>query len=141
MGFRKSQIVFRATGDSNFEYGVVVKPTYSMIEIMASVQPLNANETAQYTKVNSDGEFTANMIKLYTDEPLLPSKQDEESWPDYVFWQGKYWKVIMCSAYQSGVISHYKSIAQEVDFDGSIGPEEVPSDSDTGGTGSESDMG
>ena len=125
MGFRKSQIVFRATGDSNFEYGVVVKPTYSMIEIMASVQPLNANETAQYTKVNSDGEFTANMIKLYTDEPLLPSKR----------------KVIMCSAYQSGVISHYKSIAQEVDFDGSIGPEEVPSDSDTGGTGSESDMG
>lgn len=145
MGFRHKQVILRAAGDSEIVDGMVVNPSYKTLEIMASVQPLNNSEAAQYTKANGNGEFTASMVKLYTDEPLLTSKQVTEQgnacWPDYVWWQGRYWKVIMCSAYQSGVISHYKSIAQEVDFDGNIGLEEVPAEPNTDGTGSDSDMG
>lgn len=145
MGFRRMQRILRAVGESGFELGMVVEPTYTELNIMASIQPLNNNESAQYTKPNPNGEFTANLIKIYSSEPLTPSKQEteqeEKTWPDYVYWQDRYWKVIMCSAYQSGVISHYKSVAQEVDFDGTIRTEEIPAESDTGGTGSDSSMG
>lgn len=130
MSFRWKQKVLRATGGGIDEDGMVVDPSYNEITIMATVQPLNTHEQSQYTKANPNGEFTANIVKIYSDEPLIPSKQATEQngnkWADIVPWDDKYYKVISCNAYQAKVISHYKSVAQEVSFDGVINAEDVP---------------
>ena len=136
MGFRWKQKVLRAAGAGGIDDdGMAVEPHYEEITIMATVQPLNMFEERQYTKANSNGEFTAGIVKIYSDEPLIPSKQantdTENKWADIIPWQDKHYKVISCSAYQARVISHYKSIAQEVDFDGVVNTEEVSPESDS----------
>lgn len=137
MGFRWKQTVLRAKSTGSIDNdGMAVEPTYEEISILATVQPLKENEKNLYTVANPNGEFYAGMVKVYSDVPLLTVKQADSSvgpaWADYIPWQGRYYKVVSCDAYQSGVISHYKSIAQEVDFDGVIGSEDVPEESDTG---------
>ena len=135
MGFRWKQTVLRAGNGSIDEYGMVVDPSYEEITILATIQPLRENEKASYTTANPNGEFTAGMVKVYSDAPLLPAKQADSPAgpcePDIIPWQGTYYKVITCDAYQAGVISHYKSVAQEVDFDGIINVKNVPCEPDS----------
>ncbi len=119
MGFRKKVTIRRKSGGHVNNDGIYVPGTAEEIVIRASVQPLNKDEKAQYTKANPDGEHTANLIKLYTSYPLRTSKQvrDDNSGndADIILWLGNQYKVIGVDPYQSGVISHYKAVAQEVD--------------------------
>lgn len=119
MGFRKPVKILRRAVGSVGDDGYYVPGTEQELTIFASVQPLNANE---YTQIAADGARNVRYIKAYTNTPLYPAKEagwanTEDSGPweaDTILWQGSRFQVIQCDPYQSGVISHYKAIAQEV---------------------------
>lgn len=121
MGFRKRFNITRTTTVGHFDdAGNWVESTdKTIITIRASVQPLNNEET----QALADGGRTARTVKLYTSTKLLPERQsytdvDGNSVPaqtaDVLIYDGEQWKIIMCNAYQSNVINHYKAYAQEV---------------------------
>lgn len=114
MGFRKQTNIERRQAGSYNENGRYEKSPAETISVMASVQPLNASESEQYTLADIEGNRTARLIKVYTDVPLLCDTEDNLTVADIVIWGGKRWKVILCEPWQSNVISHYKSIAVEV---------------------------
>lgn len=116
--FRKQfTILRRVTGSGYYDDdGIWVEGnSEGEITIKASVQPLNMQETAAL----AEGERTMNTVKIYTSTELYPAKEGiggrRPQEPDLLLWNGKRWRVIACAAYQSGVISHYKAYAQEVD--------------------------
>lgn len=119
MGFRRKVTIRRKSGGHVNDDGVYVPGTAEEIVIRASVQPLNKDEKAQYTQANPDGEHTANLIKIYTNYPLRTSKQINGNDADVVLWMGNQYKVVGVDPYQSGVISHYKAVAQEIDDESS----------------------
>ena len=88
---------------------------------MASVQPLNKDEKSQYVDTEPQGGRQANLVKVYTDTELYPAKQmtsaNGERESDVLLWQGRLWRCIDCDAFQSGVISHYRAVFQEIDED------------------------
>lgn len=115
MGFRSLQTVLRRSGGEYDEHGYWQEGTQEEITVMASVQPLTYLERA---RLSEGGYFLSEAVKVYSDVPLIPSKQaqgdNEAVEGDKLVWQGKEWLVMSCDAYQMGVIPHYKSIAQEV---------------------------
>ena len=123
MGFRKKVTIRRTSGGAVGNDGVYVPGTAEEIVIRASVQPLNKDDRAQYTQVLAEGSRTANLLKMYTNYPVRTAKQAGEETganeADVLAYLGRCWKVIMVDAYQSGVISHYKVVLQEVDDAGS----------------------
>ncbi|WP_196595242.1 hypothetical protein [Pectinatus frisingensis] len=121
MGFRKKFNITRTTTVGHLDdVGNYVESTdKTTISIKASVQPLNNEET----QALADGGRTARTVKLYTSTKLLPERQAytdadgnnvQTQTADVLTYDGETWKIIMCNAYQSGVISHYKAYAQEV---------------------------
>lgn len=117
MGFRRKFTIVRKTTagyyDENGDW--IEGSTSENIIIQATVQPLNSNDQ---TEVNPDGERTTEIVKVYTSTRLLTAKQAyDENNPveaDVLLYDDREWKIIKCSGYQSGVISHYKAYAQEV---------------------------
>lgn len=84
------------------------------IEIMAYVQSISLDE---YNQVFPQGIRTVNAVKIYTDTRLYPEKQGTPAQnADVLLYMDRKYKIITCHAYQSGVISHYKAYAQEVDI-------------------------
>lgn len=121
MGFRKRFNITRTTTTGHFDdVGNWIESTdKTTISIKASVQPLNNEET----QALSEGSRTARTVKLYTSTKLLPERQAytdaagnsvAAQTADVLTYDGETWKIIMCNAYQNGVISHYKAYAQEV---------------------------
>jgi hypothetical protein len=118
MGFRKNFIITRVGGTAGHydDSGTWIPGTATVnITIKASVQPLNSNDRAELT---AGGERTADIVKVYTNTKLLTAKQAYGNVlaveADILNYDGGTWKIIMCSPYQSNVISHYKAYAQEV---------------------------
>ena len=113
-GFRKKYTVNRKASGYMDDTGTWVEGTSLAIEIKASVQPLNADET----ETLAEGERTSETVKLYTKTRLQTAKQaygDKDAVePDVLIYDDRTWKIIRCSGYQCGVINHYKCYAQEV---------------------------
>lgn len=122
MGFRKKVTIRRKFGGGVGDDGVYVPGAAEKIVIRASVQPLNKNDREHYEQALPEGARTANLLKIYTNYPVRTARQataaSEANEADVLDYLEQYWKIIMVDSYQSGVISHYKAIVQEVDEDG-----------------------
>ena len=117
MSFRKAQTIYRKrSGFVNAE-GYYHAGDFEEITIQASVQPLNLKTV----EVEAQGGRQANMLKVYSDVPLYPTKQatdnSEVTEADVLLWKNRLWRCIDCEYFQSEVISHYKAIFQEIDDD------------------------
>ena len=130
--FRKKQTIRRYTGGFWDDNGEWQKGSYEEISIMASIQPANHEEAQQ-----PEGITYFSAVKIYSDEPLIPSKQESQNGKlliegDILVWRGRLWQVIQCDEWQSDVISHYKAIAWEISpaADETTEPEEVEQDED-----------
>lgn len=123
--FWKSQTVHRYSGgywDSNGEWNA---GSYEEMTIMASVQPLNVQETQQNVDMMPEGGVEYSAVKIYSNTPLYTDKQAlPDGTPlqeaDVLVWGGRIWKVVNREDWQSGVISHYRMVAWE------INPDRVP---------------
>jgi|GEM_PF-966806 len=117
MSFRKPQTIYRKKNGFVNEEGYYNAGDFEEITIQASVQPLNL----KYVEVEPQGGRQANMLKVYTDVPLYPTKQatenSEVTEADVLLWKNRIFRCIDCEYFQSEVISHYKAIFQEIDFD------------------------
>lgn len=119
VGFRRPITILRRGMGAIGDDGYYIPGTEQEMTIFASIQPLNTNE---YTQITADGARNVRYVKVYTNTPLHPAKEAgwgkmEDSGPweaDIILWHGSRFQVIKCDPYQSGVISHYKAIAQEV---------------------------
>lgn len=121
MGFRKKVTIRRRSGGGVGDDGIYVSGTVEEIVIRASVQPLNKNDREHYEQVLPEGSRTANLLKMYTNYPVRTARQATAAAganeADALAYLERHWKVIMVDSYQSGVISHYKAILQEVEED------------------------
>lgn len=114
MGFRKKFMIQRTSGGKFDDNGIYQQGETEEFEIMASVQPISLDE---YNQVFPQGIRTVNAVKIYTDTRLYPEKQGTPAQnADVLLYMDRKYKIITCHAYQSGVISHYKAYAQEVDI-------------------------
>lgn len=115
MSFRRPVRVLRQSAGSYGDDGRYTKGTSSELSIMASVQPMGAQD---YTIVGQEGGRSVSYVKVYTDVYLRPQRASEAGADgqdaDIIEWQGRCFMVIQCDAYQSGVISHYRAYAKEV---------------------------
>jgi hypothetical protein len=88
------------------------------IEIIASVQPLNSDERAQYVEMLPEGATNYNAVKIYSNTALQVEKQTQGDIAgqeaDILCWHGKRYKIVNCEEWQSNVISHYRMVAWEV---------------------------
>jgi len=132
--FRKPVAVLRHTGGYYDNDGYWHDGETSDIVILASVQPLDQQQQSHYTQMLGEGAFTSNMVSLFSDEPFLADKQGEQGLTqeaDVIVWRGTRWKIIHCEAWQSDVINHFRSVAQEIE-------ERTVSDNDEGNAESDS---
>lgn len=120
--FRRKQKVLRVTGGHYNDRGIWEPGTTKELKVYASVQPLNANEASEYAKLLGEGISQFNAVKIYAGTPLRTAKQElpdgthgEEA--DILLWQGKKWRVVYTESWQSGIISHYRMVAWEVEPD------------------------
>lgn len=111
MGFRRLITVERTCVGEIGDDGYYVQGRTTSISVYASIQPLGTNE---YTQLGIDGERNIKYVKVYTKNRLYTASNPQQAQADVIIWQGTRYKVIQCDAYQMGVISHYKAIAQEV---------------------------
>lgn len=131
--FRSQQTYRRYSGgywDNNGEWN---EGGYEELTFMASVQPLNSQETAQYVEMMPDGGVNFSAVKIYSNTPLRVEKQAlKDGTPlqeaDVLVWRGRLWKVIQCEDWQSNVINHFRMVAWEVEPDT---PEPEPEEPET----------
>lgn len=114
MFFNKTITVERKSNGQYTDDGVWQDGATQEIHILANVQPLNANESAQYTQVLTGGNRTVLMVKIYTTEQLQLDTQMTGQVADVVQYLGKRYKVAMQESWQSGIISHNRYIGVEV---------------------------
>lgn len=114
LGRRKITYYRKTTGKLNPETGIWEPGREEQGTILASFQPLNQDERAEYITPNSEGESQYSFYKLYSNTPLQTSKQSSANEADQVEVNGQRYKIIAVLAFQSGIISHYKMIAAEV---------------------------
>ena len=112
--FRKPQIVRRYTGGYWGDDGYWHDGAFEEITIMASVQPLNFEERAQYATVRPEGTSQFSAVKIYSNTLLRTAKQGEQE-ADILVWRGRLWKIAMPEEWQSDVINHYRMIGWEVE--------------------------
>ena len=116
--FRRKQTVQRITGGYYDDDGMWNEGTAEEFTIMASVQPLNADEKSQYTDMQPEGATNYNAVKIYSSTPLQVEKQAEGDnagqEADILLWRGRRWKVVNCEEWQSDVINHFRMVAWEV---------------------------
>ena len=120
MSFRTKQTVERVTDTSGYydDDGMWHNGEAETIEIIASVQPLNADEKSQYVEMRPEGATNYNAVKIYSNTPLQVQKQarggiaGQEA--DILLWRGKKYKIVNCEEWQSNVISHFRMVGWEV---------------------------
>lgn len=121
-GFRKQQTFLRVSDGYYDDDGMWQEGTAEEQTFFASVQPLNANEAQEYATLLKEGITQFNAVKIYSDTPLRPAKQElPDKTPsveaDILLWQGRKWKVVHVADWQSDVINHYRMVAKEVEPD------------------------
>ena len=118
MSFRTKQTVERVTGGYYDDNGMWQDGEVETIEIIASVQPLNADERAQYVEMLPEGATNYNAVKIYSNTALQVEKQEQDGnagqEADILCWRGKKYKIVNCEEWQSNVISHFRMVAWEV---------------------------
>lgn len=118
-GFRRKIDVIRPTAGAYNDDGEWVDGTSETINVYASVQPLNADERAQYSTLAPEGASEYRAIKIYSNVPLIPAHQSTADTAmaegDIVQWLGRQYRVVLCEEWQSNIISHYHMVAWEVD--------------------------
>lgn len=95
--------------DGNWQDGV-----QQTLDVVANVQPLNAREFEQYTKILAGGNRTISLVKVYTNAILLTDVQMTGQKADILVWRGKHYKIAMKEEWQSNIISHFRYIGVEV---------------------------
>jgi hypothetical protein len=118
VSFRTKQTVERVTGGYYDDDGMWQDGEAETIEIIASVQPLNSDERAQYVEMLPEGATNYNAVKIYSNTALQVEKQEQDGnagqEADVLLWRGKRYKVVNCEESQSNVISHFRMVAWEV---------------------------
>lgn len=118
MSFRSKQTVERTTGGYIDDDGMWNDGQAETFEIIASVQPLNADEKAQYVEMRPEGATNYNAVKIYSNTALQVQKQAQGDIAgqeaDILLWRGKRYKIINCEEWQSNVISHFRMVGWEV---------------------------
>lgn len=114
LGRRKITYYRKALGKLDEKTGIWELGTEYSGTIIASCQPLNQDERSEYTSPGPEGEAKYSFVKLYSNEPLLTSKQSKANEADQIEVNGHRYKIIDVIPFQSGIISHYKMIAAEV---------------------------
>ena len=118
MGLRTKQTDERVTGGYYDDDGMWHDGEAETIEIIASVQPLNSDERAQYVEMLPDGATNYNAVKIYSNTALQVEKQEQDGnagqEADILLWRGKRYKIVNCEEWQSNVISHFRMVAWEV---------------------------
>ena len=94
--------------------GEFVPGASSTYNIKANVQPLNQRELEQYTHILPGGNRTTTLVKIYTDSVLITDLQTANQSADVVTWNNRDFKIVMVEEWQSGIISHYRYIGQEL---------------------------
>lgn len=120
MSFRKKQTFLRVNGGYYDDDGIWQEGTPEEQTFLASVQPLNANEAQEYATLLKEGITQFNAVKIYSDTPLRPTKQElPDKTPsveaDILLWRGRKWKIVHLAEWQSDVINHYRMVAKEVE--------------------------
>ena len=118
MSFRTKQTVERITGGYYDDGGMWHDGQAETLEIIASAQPLNSDEKAQYVGMLPEGAANYNAIKIYSNTPLQVEKQEQGAVAgqeaDVLLWCGKRYKIVSCEEWQSNVINHYRMVGWEV---------------------------
>ena len=118
MSFRTKQTVERVTGGYYDDNGMWHDGEAETIEIIASVQPLNSDERAQYVEMLPEGATNYNAVKIYSNTALQVEKQEQDGnagqEADILCWRGKKYKIVNCEEWQSNVISHFRMVGWEV---------------------------
>lgn len=118
MSFRTKQTIERVTGGYYDDDGMWHDGEAETIEIVASVQPLNADEKSQYVDMLPEGATNYNAVKIYSNTQLQVEKQEQDGnagqEADILCWRGKRYKIVNCEEWQSNVISHFRMVAWEV---------------------------
>ena len=99
----------RYNSDGEFVPGQTTKLT-----IKANVQPLNQREVEQYTHILQGGNRTTTLVKIYTNAVLITDLQTVNQSADVITWNNSDFKIVMVEEWQSGIISHYRYIGQEL---------------------------
>ena len=117
MSFRTKQTVERVTGGYYDDDGMWHDGEAETIEIIASVQPLNSNERAQYVEMLPEGATNYNAVKIYSNTALQVEKQEQDGnagqEADILLWRGKRYKIVNCEEWQSYVISLFRMVGWE----------------------------
>ena len=109
--FRKLITVLRYNSSPELlANGTYMYPTPQEFKVLASVQPLKANEMM----LLSEGSRTARAVKIYTDKELFVDDQRTNAMADHFKWRGKLFEVVASDIFQSDVINHYRAYAVEV---------------------------
>jgi len=118
VSFRTKQTVERVTGGYYDDNGMWQDGEVETIEIIASVQPLNSDERAQYVEMLPEGATNYNAVKIYSNTALQVEKQEQDGnagqEADILLWRGKKYKIVNCEEWQSNVISHFRMVGWEV---------------------------
>lgn len=118
MGFRRLITGCHKRGGFFDAFGMYQEGTRQAFQFFASVQPLTAEEKAQYASLTPEGFIQSSMIKLYTKYPLISANEAEEDAEgtegDVIEWLGREYEIVAIFPHQNGIISHWKAIGQEV---------------------------
>ena len=118
MSFRTKQTIERVTGGHYDDGGMWHDGEAETLEIIASVQPLNSDERAQYVEMLPEGAANYNAVKMYSNTALRVQKQAQGNIAgqeaDVLLWRGKRYKIVSCEEWQSNVISHFRMVGWEV---------------------------
>ena len=114
MFFNTNVEILRTSTGQYDDDGVWQEGTQSSLSVIANVQPLNAREFEQYTKILAGGNRTISLVKIYTNAILLTDAQMTGQKADILLWLGKRYKIAMKEEWQSNIISHFRYIGVEV---------------------------
>lgn len=110
--FSKDLTIYRKTGKTFLDYdGLFKEPPIEEIVVFASVQPTSSNDM----QALPEGRRTHRTVKVYTAEPLQMADQKLGTQADRFYYLGREFEVTAVAPYQSDLISHYKSLACEVE--------------------------
>lgn len=103
MSFRKPQAITRI-GAGEYVNGVFVPGVESTIVILASVQPVTAQDIA----TPPEGKRLSDYVKIYTSSELQVLNEVAGLEPDQLVWRGHTYECTSGDQWQNGVISHRK---------------------------------
>lgn len=105
MNFRKPQTIKRKS-DGKWVDGRWVEGSEVKTTIFASVQPLRKVDYEMLENQMS-GMKLKGAVRIYTDE-VLSVAGDDLTGGDVLVWQGREYRIVGASEWQSGIINHYR---------------------------------